>query len=230
MSRTSDQNDPILMKPQERLFDQVCERIRSDIVTGSFTGGAHLSESELSGRLRVSRTPIREALRQLESEGLIDGYPHRGYFVRDPTIEEAQQAYEARRVVETACCELASQRATVVDVAAMRLAVTSAREAFDESDREMLLLRNKEIHELVAKAARNVFLEKQWLAMFTFAELLRGRCWSQSPRREEAQHEEHEEIVEAIAVGDTALVRRLSDEHVRRAWNNIASRLEHAAV
>ena len=226
----SHSDDPIVIKPDQRLYDQVCDRIRSDIVTGSFAGGVHLSESELSNRLQVSRTPVREALRRLESDGLVVGYPHRGYFVRDPTLEEARQAYEARRVVETALCELASERATPVDVAAMRLAVTSARAALDESDRETLLLLNKEIHHLVAKAARNVFLEKHWLATFTFAELLRGRWLSETPRSEEVQHDGHKEIVETIARGDTARVRRLSDEHVRQAWKNVSSRLARAAI
>lgn len=203
----------------------MCQRLRSAIVTGHFDRGSRLPEKELTDRLHVSRTPIREALRRLESEGLVVGFPHRGYFVRDPSFEEAKQAYEMRRVVESACCELAAERSTEVDVAAMRQAVRHAAEALESGDRARLLLCNKEIHHLVAKAAYNDFLEKEWLAMWAFAELLRGSRWAQT-ERPATGHAEHEAIVEAVFQRDRVLARRLSEEHVTLAWNNIAARFE----
>ena len=153
------------------------------------------------------------------------GFPHRGYFVRDPSFEEAKQAYETRRVVESACCELAAERATEVDLAAMRQSVRHAAEALESGDRAHLLLCNREIHHLVARAAYNIFLEKEWLAMWAFAELLRGSRWVHT-KRPEAGHLEHEAIVEAIAQRDKALARRLGEEHVALAWDNIAARFE----
>lgn len=195
------------------------------MVTGHFAPGSRLREQELTTRLEVSRTPIREAFRRLESEGLVVGFPHRGYFVRDPSFEEAKQAYENRRVVESACCELAARRASEVDLATMRQAVRRAAEALKSGDRARLLLCNKEIHLVVARAARNMFLEKEWLAMWAFAELLRGTWWMQT-ERPETGHTEHEAIVEAIARGDAAGARQLSEDHVARAWTNIAARFE----
>ena len=184
-----------------------------------------MAEKELTDRLHVSRTPIREALRRLESEGLVVGFPHRGYFVRDPSFEEAKQAYETRRVVESACGELASERATEVDIAAMRQAVRHAAKALESGDRARLLLCNKEIHHLVARAAYNIFLEKEWLAMWSFAELLRGSWWMHTQRPETGQAE-HEAIVEAIASRDKVLSRELSEKHVALAWANIAAGFE----
>ncbi|MEM7351516.1 MAG: GntR family transcriptional regulator [Acidobacteriota bacterium] len=201
------------------------DRLRSAIVTGHYDAGSRLAEKELTDRLQVSRTPVREALRRLESEGLVVGYPHRGYFVRDPSFEEAKQAYETRRVVESACAELAAARATEVDLAAMRQALKRASKALEAGDRSRLLLCNKEIHHLVARAADNVFLEKQWLAMWAFAELLRGSEWVKTDRPETG-HAEHVALVQAIADRDSDRARQLSEQHVTLAWANIAERFE----
>jgi len=222
---STDYDSPVDARSDRRLFDQVCERLRSAIVTGHLAPGARMVERDLTARLQVSRTPIREALRRLEHEGLVIGYPHRGYFVRNPSFKEARQAYETRRVVESACCELAAQRVNEVDVAALRHAVHKAQGILDSGDRVSLLACNQEIHHLMVKAARNLFLEKEWASMWAFADLLRGRWWGHTARPETG-HFEHEALVEAIARGDASLALRLSAEHVDRAWANVAHRFD----
>jgi len=225
MPRSTAHDRPVEANPAQRLFDQVCERLRSAIVTGHFAPGTRMVERDLTARLQVSRTPIREALRRLEQEGLIVGFPHRGYYVKNPSHAEARQAYEARRVIEAACCGLAAQRATDVDVAAIRHAFRKAQTALDSDDRVSLLICNREMHQLIVKAAHNAFLEKEWAAMWAFADLLRGRWWGHTSRPETG-HYEHEALVEAIARHDTTLAQRLADEHVDRAWANVATRFE----
>ena len=226
---TIDYESPLTVKPELRLFDQVYERLRSAIVTGHFAPGTRLREKELTETLRVSRTPVREALRRLDSEGLVVGYPHRGYFVHNPSFEEAKQAYETRQVVESACCRLAAERATEVDKAAMRQALNDAAAALEADDRATLLLCNKQIHHLMVRAAKNAFLEKHWLSMWAFAELLRGRWWAHT-NRPEIGHAEHEALVAAITDGDSVLACELSEKHVGLAWANIASRFEEEAA
>jgi DNA-binding GntR family transcriptional regulator len=215
----------VTMKPDQRLSEQACDRLRDAIVRGMFAPGARLLERQLTDWLQVSRTPIREALRKLEDEGLVVNYPHRGYFVRNPSFEEAKQAYEMRAILETASCELAAERATEVDVASLRQAVRRSNEALEAGDREELLQRNKEVHRRLVRAAHNAFLEKQWESIWAFADLLRGSWWVHT-ERPEVGHREHEELVEAIASGDAELAHRLGEEHSRKAWDNVARRFQ----
>ncbi len=153
------------------------------------------------------------------------GYPHRGYFVRSPSFEEARQAYEARRVIEAACASLAAERADELDLAAMRQALRRGDEALAAGDTVTVLVHNNDFHSLQARAARNAFLEKQWIAVWTFVDLLRGRWWSQTPRPT-VGHTEHHALLEAIDRRDARLAGRLASEHVERAWQNIATRFE----
>ena len=215
----------VTMKPDQRLYEQACDRLRDAIVRGMFAPGARMLERQLTDWLQVSRTPIREALRKLEDEGLVVNYPHRGYFVRNPSFEEAKQAYEMRAILEAASCELAAQRATDVDVASMRQAIRRSNEALEAGDREELLQRNKEFHRRLVKAAHNSFLEKQWESIWAFADLLRGSWWVHT-ERPEVGHQEHEELLETVASGDSDLARRLGKEHSRKAWTNVERRFQ----
>lgn len=220
-----DLGTPFAPRPDHRLSEQVSERLREAIVTGHFTPKMRLTERDLTHTLGVSRTPIREALRRLEHDGLIVGYPHRGYSVRSPSFEEAQQAYEARHVIEVACAGLAAERADELDIASMRQALRKGQEALAAGDTVTVLVHNNEFHGLQARAARNAFLQRQWLAVWTFVDLLRGRWWSQT-LRPTVGHGEHEALLAAIAARDPELARRLASEHVERAWLNVAKRFE----
>lgn len=213
------------MRPDQRLFDQVCDSLRSSIVRGQLMPGARLLEREITKQLDVSRTPVREALRKLEEEGLLVSYPHRGFFVRDPSFEEARQAYEMRRIVESASCALAAQRATEVDFAVMRQAIRQSEEALESGDRESVLHFNKYFHHSLVQAAHNVFLEKQWQSLWTFADLLRGQLWAHTSRPEK-DHDDHAAIVEAIANRDAELARDLAETHIELAWEYVASRFD----
>ena len=214
--------------PDQTLSEHAIQRLRSEIVTGRFPPGARLVERDLTKTLGTSRTPIREALRQLERDGLVVSYSHRGYFVRDPMFHEAQQAYESRRVVESACCELAAMRATEVELAAIRQSLQVGRRVLDSGDHAQLLLCNNEFHHLIVRASHNVFLEKQWLMLWAFVDLLRGERWGHTDRPETG-HVEHEQLLAAITQHDAPLARALGQQHVDRAWRNIATRFENGA-
>jgi DNA-binding GntR family transcriptional regulator len=182
-------------------------------------------ERDLTSRLGVSRTPIREALQRLEKERLIVCYPHRGYYVRNPTLEEARQAYEMRKVIESACAELAAQRATADEIEAMRQAVARGDHLLRSNDFPNLLLANNEFHHLQARATHNEFLVEQWRVVWAYVDLLRGRFWMHTDRPSTG-HVEHTAMIDAIAQRDPARARRLNEEHVERAWRAVAARFE----
>jgi len=220
----SDPRESVLaISANRRLVDQVYDRLHSAIITGYFDPGQRLVERDLTTSLAVSRTPIREALKRLETDGLIVCYPHRGYFVRQPTFEEARQAYELRRALEGLAGELAATRATDDELAAMREVVRRATLALKSGDRSALLLHNRELHLLVARASHNVFLETQFTAVWSYVDLLRGNWWAKTDRPETG-HREHLELIDVLAKHDAGLARSAFEEHVDRAWRNIARR------
>ena len=118
-SSTSD--DPLAIGGSRRVFDEVYRRLRSAIITGHFAAGERFVERTLTERLQVSRTPIREAIKRLEQEGLVVCYPHRGCFVRSPSFDEAREAYEMRRVAEGVAGEFAATRATDAELQAITM-------------------------------------------------------------------------------------------------------------
>jgi len=211
-------DDVLSIGVNRRVFDEVYHRLRSAIITGHFSPGERFVERTLTDRLGVSRTPIREAIKRLEQEGLVVCFPHRGCFVRSPSFEEARQAYEMRRVAEGVCGELAAQRATDDEIASIQRVVQQGRVALERGDREELLLRNDEFHGLQAKAARNVFLEGHLRMLWAYVDLLRGRSWITSDRAPLTQRE-HEAIVAALEKRDAPLARELNATHVDNAWN-----------
>jgi DNA-binding GntR family transcriptional regulator len=216
------EDSDLLKVESRRLFDEVYQRLREAIVTGLFSPGERFVERSLTTRLSVSRTPLREAMKRLEEEGLIVCYPHRGCFVRTPSYDEARQAYEMRRAVEGMAGELAAQRATGADLDRIEDVLIRGRAALAANDREAMLLLNNEFHQLQAEAARNIFLERQLRRLSAYVDLLRGRRWVSSDRPPATQ-QEHEAIFAAVKAGDGPLARQLNEEHVDRAWAKVAA-------
>jgi DNA-binding GntR family transcriptional regulator len=210
-----------------RVFDEVYKRLRLAIITGHFSPGSRFVERVLTDKLRVSRTPIREALKRLEQEGLVVCYPHRGWFVRSPSHEEARQAYEMRRVAEGIAGEFAAQRASEAELAAMRQLVAESGTMLEAGERDALLPRNDAFHEMQALAARNTFLEQQLRTLWAYVDLLRSGAWVKTDRAHKTQLE-HEGIVDALTRRDAEQARKLNELHVDNAWNVVSASFHEA--
>jgi DNA-binding GntR family transcriptional regulator len=213
----SRKDDPLAIGVSRRIFDEVYRRLRSAIIAGHFPAGERFVERTLTERLQVSRTPIREAIKRLEQEGLVVCYPHRGCFVRSPSYEEAREAYEVRRIAEGFAGELAASRATDDELRAIHQLLASTRASLEAGDREEILLRNDEFHLLQAKAARNTFLEQHLKTLWAYVDLLRGRWWAAADRAFATQAE-HEAIAAALSNRDATLARERNVTHVDNAW------------
>src|SRR5437763_11279132 len=120
MGRTSLSADShIRPLDQSRLGEEVAQMLRRAIISGELDSGTHLVESVLSERFQVSRAPIREALRELESEGLVESRK-RGVYVKALTLQDVWELYDLRKMLEGAAVELAVARFDEDDVAALR--------------------------------------------------------------------------------------------------------------
>jgi DNA-binding GntR family transcriptional regulator len=225
MAGRHESDDPLAIGGSRRVFDEVYSRLRSAIVAGHFAAGERFVERALTDRLQVSRTPIREAIKRLEQEGLVVCYPHRGCFVRNPSYDEAREAYEMRRVAEGVAGELAATRATLAELQAIHELLAATRARLEAGDREEILLRNDEFHRLQARGARNSFLEQHLTTLWAYVDLLRGRWWIEADRAFATQSE-HEAIADALARRDPALARQRNEAHVDNAWSIVEAGLK----
>jgi DNA-binding GntR family transcriptional regulator len=137
------------------LPEEVLRGLREAIVEGRIAQGEQLRESQLAGSFGTGRGVVREALRQLVQEGLVEYMPHRGNFVRLMSLEDRLDVYAAREALESGAARRALQSGTPPDLARLRLALRRLREAADDRDRvtEALISADVDFHrELVALA------------------------------------------------------------------------------
>jgi DNA-binding GntR family transcriptional regulator len=119
---------------RDALVDQIAAAIRRRIMSGEITIGAQLRQAELAHELGVSRTPVREALRQLQTSGLIEVVPNRGAVVRVPAPWEVREAYEVRAELEGLACERAVSQINDAEVQQLRDVNRGMREALVAGD------------------------------------------------------------------------------------------------
>jgi len=137
------------------LRQQVLDRLREAIINGRLAPGARLTERELTAMLGVSRTVIREALRQLESEGLVALIPHKGPVVRELTVSEAKDLYQIRAVLEGLAARLFVEHATEAQIEELARALDVVIAAYDAGDAVRVLETKNRFYDALFAGARS---------------------------------------------------------------------------
>jgi DNA-binding GntR family transcriptional regulator len=198
------------------VVDQVYLAIRERIASGSLARGARVHQEDLAEELGVSRTPVREALRRLAAEGLVEMRTNRGARVADVRQVDMRAAYEARLVVEPGAARLAAQRGRSAPPERMRRALASQRRAIPNVPRSFEA--NREFHIALVAASGNEFLlqfvERLWVARIGEVIYERQR---ESPERMQLDADEHEEILLAIESGNGRRAESLTRRHLADA-------------
>lgn len=215
-------------KAVQRAYSQV----RTAIMEGSFPPGMHLEEEGLAETIGVSRTPVREALRRLASEGFVEFVPHQGAFV--PTWSEADhhEIFDLRAVLESFGARLAARRVTPAELDELRGLATQMEEAA-RSDRpgrmDDVASLNNLFHGAVLSASGNRRLRQ--LAQATVALPLVLRTFQQySAERLQRSLHHHREIVEALAAHDESWAEAVMKTHILSArWELTPARQESDA-
>jgi len=198
---------------------QVAEHLRDMIAADELSAGAKLNERELTTHLKISRTPLREAIKMLAAEGLVRLVPNRGAFVADPSSSEVGDMLEAMGALEAICGELACARATDAQIAAIRQVHERMLKAYERRDRRTYFKLNQEIHRRIAQASRNATLQR--LHETLNARLYRVRFMSNKTDRWRSAVEEHEAIADALERRDVQELRRLLREHLGQTWKKV---------
>lgn len=192
------------------------ERIRVAILTGRLKPGQRISEQELAEQLRVSRTPIREALRQLELEMLVVHVPRKGVEIAKPSREVVEQVYQMRIVLEGLAAKLTSQRIDDEGLAALERSLNGSRRGYESGDDDALVLNNADFHTLIARHSGNAQL-------FSMAQMLQAQVcvlrqiFLTIPHRPEEMVYEHGLIYDAIANRNAEMAECLAMEHMKKA-------------
>ncbi len=198
------------------VVDQVYSAIRERISSGSLPRGARVHQEDLAEELGVSRTPVREALRRLAAEGLVEMRTNRGARVADVDQVGMRVSYEARTVIEPGAARLAAARRVPEPLARMRAAVVAQRRSLRNVRRSFEA--NREFHLALAAASGNdvlvQFAERLWVARI--GETIYERQ-VQTQERMLLDVREHEQIIEAIEAGDGRRAEALARRHLTDA-------------
>ncbi|WP_404312773.1 GntR family transcriptional regulator [Agrococcus terreus] len=197
------------------LREQAVEEIRASIVRGELAPGSRITEKSIELRLGVSRTVVREALRQLESERLIRIHPGVGPMVTELTADEARQLYEVRAALEAAAARLAASNADEAGIRALREAFGRIPEQAPRSLDELLTIKG-EFYDALIAASRNPIIGEQLANVQARISQLRAVTLS-APDRQTAMRAELGAVVDAIARGDADAAYALSVAHVMAA-------------
>lgn len=194
--------------------DSAYERIRAEIRAKRLLPGTRLTETDLAARLQISRTPVREAIRRLESEGLVEHLPRTGAVVRSLDYTETMELYEMRTVLESTAARLAARAASVVEID--ELAAINSDMLTSMGDGATLVALNRQFHLRLLDAARNRFLLRA-MASVENALLLLGPSAMETPDRARGAISEHQAVTDALSARDGAAAEKAMRDHMEHA-------------
>jgi DNA-binding GntR family transcriptional regulator len=222
------------------LVDDLADRIQAAILAGEFPIGSWLRQESLAERFGVSRTPVREALRVLQSAGVVSAVPRRGVLVRGPTPTEIREAYAIRAELEGFGAQLAASHAQEKDLEALtrasELFALVAERLLDATlgksmgQQEDWTRANDLFHDGVLAAAGNNRLRRVVGELHrSFPRNLTWAALADEPTLIKDNVNEHERVRSAVVRGDSEAARRWMSDHVRRAGDLVADWFEHVA-
>jgi DNA-binding GntR family transcriptional regulator len=203
-----------LGKRHGSLSKVVADALRRDILTGQRKPGDRLVEDRLSTELGVSRVPIREALRLLAAEGLVEVQPRRGASVAEFSAEVAHDLVEVRAMLEGLNARLAARHRAPAIIAELRQVLVEGNAAAQSGSVADLVRLNGEFHNKLAEAGRNSIL---WDIMRTLRERTSLVFAANTARRSQQDWDEHSRILAAVIEGDEELSSLLATRHVHQA-------------
>jgi len=206
---------PLAPASGERLAEQAYQALRAAIQDGALEPGQRIPELELCGLLKISRTPVREALRRLQSDGMVVHAAGGGLAVAQHDLPAITELYDLREGLEGTAAALAAHHADRAEIAALEAIVASHRGL--PGDPALHARENKILHGAIYRAAHNRFLLKSLQSLHDSLALL-GRTTFAAPGRIDAALTEHAAIVAAIARRDAPEADRLARLHVRHAY------------
>lgn len=198
------------------LSDHIRNALTDDIASGLLDAGSALDEQQLADRFGASRTPVREALRQLSVSGLVQIRPRRGVVVTRLTPERIMEMFETTAEIEAMCVRLATYRITPLERSRLLLLHQSSQPMVQHGDFDAYDAFNREFHELLYRSTHNEFMAEQALGIRARLDAFR-RTQLRHAGRIAASRSEHGEVLLAMAEGDGDAAARRMRAHMLNA-------------
>jgi len=206
----------------QSLRGKVFQKIREEILSGVYQDGEELREVTLGEKLGVSRTPVREALRQLELEGLVTIVPNKGAYVTSISRKDVEDIYKIRSLLEGLCARWATKNITeqqILDMEELLLSEFHLKRNGKVKTIQVSELDSK-FHKVLYEASNSRILEHLLTDFHKYVKMTRQMSVG-APDRAEQSIEEHRAILDAIKAKDADLAEKLADEHVMKVMENL---------
>lgn len=205
---------------QYNLSGKVFYRIREDILAGKYMPDDELKEKALADDLGVSRTPVREALRQLELEGLVTIIPNKGAIVVGISGKDIQDIYEIRSRLEGLCAKWAANSITADELDELEENIYLSEFHVKKEHFEQVVELDSRFHEILYKSSNSKMLDNLLSDFHHYVERVR-RITLSNPERAKNAIEEHKKIVEALRNRDSDKAETLANQHIMNTIQNM---------
>ncbi|MGI5891891.1 MAG: GntR family transcriptional regulator [Bacillota bacterium] len=204
------------------LRSRVFRQIENDIISGKYQFGDSLTEKELSEQMGVSRTPIREAFRQLELEGLVQSIPNKGVIVTGIAQQDIEDIYSIKIAVEGLASRLAAERITEKELADLEETVALMEFYVGKNDMHHVLQLDSRFHEIIFTASNNRPLMLMLTNFHNYVQRARNESLA-TPGRAKKTLQEHRLILEAIKERNPDKVEELTKNHIQNTMDNLST-------
>lgn len=202
------------------LRGRVFNKLREDILSGKYQEHEELREVAIGEELGVSRTPVREAFRQLELEGLIQIVPNKGAYVTGITAKDVKDIYMIRSSLESMCARLATENISESQLEELEENVYLASFHASKGHMEQMTELDNRFHHILYEACNSKMLQKLLQDFHQYTMRIRRKTLS-TRERGIASNEEHRKIMEAVKAKDPAEAERLATLHMTNAYDNM---------
>lgn len=209
----------LVLSPANPLRVEVANLLRKLILDGQIPSGERIIEMEIAAQLGVSRMPVREALRILESEGLIQQIPRRGLFVTAFTEDDIREFYTIRGALEVCAIKIVIDRITPEELAALKDYCKKAREAFGRHDINEVCLWTAKFNEEIYNSCGMPRFKEEIKNTQNYLRTFRLLSFRTSERTEQALNE-HEEIIRLVEAKDREGAARATEKHLYGAMTS----------
>ncbi|MGN0404594.1 MAG: GntR family transcriptional regulator [Bariatricus sp.] len=202
------------------LRGQVFQEIREDILKGKFKENEELREATLGKELGVSRTPVREALRQLELEGLVHIIPNKGAYVTGITEKDVHDIYMTRSMLEGLCARWAAEHVSKEQIQDMEEVLLLTEYHLERGNTEQLAELDGKFHEVLYDASQSRILRHILSDFHKYVQVARKRSVKREDRARKSL-KEHREILDALRAGDAQRAEELAHIHILNVMENL---------
>lgn len=203
---------------------QVYQILRNDICGGKYGPGFWLQEKELAEALGVSRSPVREALRQLVSDGLVIEVPNKGVFVKEFTLRDIDEIFDMRVILESYGIQKSRKNLTTVRRQKLFELLELLEKSCASGDMKRYVQADEELHIRIVELGGNSLVESTYDRVRSMNQQFRVLSLSSHQRFDESM-EEHRRLIHALAVGDVATAEETMRVHLELARRTIKEQL-----